>query len=159
MLPRIQRVVVIAVALLLAAPSPASADGFSVGGSAGAAFAFGQTYYSLGARAGYGVGLGLELDLAGDYLGGATPALFKLSPGLTWYVPLPYFKPYVGAFYSHWFVGSGLADQDSLGARAGITLLSAGPTSAGIGVAYERVMSCTRDCDIWRPEASARLSF
>jgi hypothetical protein len=159
MLPRFERGVVIAVALLLTLPAPASAGGFSVGANAGAGFAFGQSYYSVGARAGYGLGLGLELDLAGDYLGGATPGLFKLSPGLTWYSPLPTFQPYVGAFYSHWFVGSGLPDQNSVGLRGGLTLFSAGPASAGFGVAYERVLSCARDCDSWRPEAVARLSF
>jgi hypothetical protein len=149
----------LAAALLLAAPGSARADGFRVSASAGAGSNFSQTYFTLGGTVGYGLGFGLELSLGGSYWLGATPAIFKLAPGLTWHMPLPLVRPYVGAFYDHWFVGGGFPDQNGIGARAGLTLMSLGPASVGAGVAYERLLSCSANCDVWWPEANASFSF
>ncbi len=118
-----------------------------------------QTYWTLGGGIGYGVGFGFELNLGGSYWGGASPTVFKLTPGVTWYAPLP-FRPYVGGFYDHWFVSGAFPDQDALGARGGITLVSTGPAFVGLGVAYEHfISSCSTNCDVWWPEATAGFAF
>ncbi len=147
----------VAAAASLLFASPARAE-LTLGGSAGVAYAYGQTYAAVGARVGYIVALGLEPNVRGDYWFGNTPTIFKLSPGVNWYAPLP-LHPYGGAFYSHWFVGSNLPDSDSAGARAGIRLLGAGPASVAVGVSYEHLLSCSRNCDIWSPEVVAGVSF
>ncbi len=158
------------IALPIAAPASRADDGSSdenapshhhlrVAAMAGAGSAFGQTYFLFGARLGYELALGLELDLEGQWWTGASPGLGKIAPGLIWYAPLPLIRPYVGAFYAHWFVGSGLGDQDALGWRAGLQVASAGPASVDIGFAYERLLSCAANCDSWWPEATASVRF
>ncbi len=154
---RTARVVVAALTLSLAVPT--AADGLRLGANAGIGRAYGQTYYELGGRLGYDVGFGLTPELGLAYWGGATPTFFKLSPGVTWYFPLPLLRPYLGAFYSHDFLSSGFPDQDGIGVRGGIGLLGAGPISIGVGIAYERRLSCSAACDTWWPEASAGISF
>jgi len=100
--------------------------------------------------------MGFALELEGQYWAGQSPSLGKIAPGITWYAP---FRLYVGAYYARWFVGSGFPDQNAVGARAGYTLLSMGRTFAGVGVAYERALSCSSNCDSWWPEASVGVSF
>lgn len=146
-----------AVTALLAAPR-AEAQ-LHVGATAGASYAFGQTYFSLGGHLGYGVGFGLEPNVEAQWWLGQSPTIVKLAPGITWYLPLPLIRPYVGGYYARWIVSSGVSDQDALGARAGLVVFSAGPASAGLGVAYERRLSCNVNCDTWLPEASAGITF
>ncbi len=148
-----------AVAASLAAGAPARADGLRVSATAGAGFYGGQNYVQLGGRVGYDVLLGLTPEVQGVAWFGATPEIFKLAPGITWYAPIPGVSPYVGAYYAHWVAGSGYPDQDALGGRAGLGLFSAGPAGLSIGVAYERLMSCSRDCDVWSPEVMASFRF
>jgi len=150
---------VLALVLTLALADRAAADGLRLGASAGVGRAYGQTYYQLGGRLGYDVGLGLTPELGLNYWGGASPSFFQLSPGITWYLPVPVLRPYVGGFYAHDFVSSGFPDQDGIGVRGGIGLLGAGPLSIGIGIAYERRLSCPSNCDTWWPEASAGFAF
>src|SRR5512138_1975194 len=122
---RCGRVVVVASLLTLAVP--ATAEGFRIGASGGVASMYNQTYVGLGARLGYDLGLGVTPELGAAYWTGGTPTIFELAPGVTWYMPLPVIRPYVGAFYSHLFLGSGFPDQDALGGRAGISLIGMGP--------------------------------
>jgi len=153
---RVMRVACALAVLLLA--SPHRADGWRVGGSVGVGVAYRQVYATVGGLVGRGLGLGFELSLAGDYWFANSPTLFKLSPGLTWYAPLP-LGPYIGGYYAHSFVAAPLSDTDAVGVRGGLTLVSAGPVALMAGVAYERQLSCPRDCDSWRPEAMASFSF
>lgn len=155
--PRFARLV--AAVLSLALAGRAAADGFRLGASAGVGSAYGHTYYELGGRLGYDVGFGLTPEIGLSYWGGSSPSFVQLSPGLTWYFPLPVLRPYLGGFYAHDFVSSGFADQDAIGVRGGIGLLGAGPLSVSIGVAYERRLSCSTDCDTWWPEALAGFTF
>ncbi len=124
----------------------------------GAGSANGQGYFVVGGSLGYALALGLVLSVDGQWWTGQSPDLGKIAPGLTWYAPIP-FHPYVGAYYAHWFVSSGLADQDALGGRAGISLASTGPAFVAFGLAYEHVLSCSTDCDSWWPELSAGVAF
>jgi len=150
---------VLAAVLTLALAGRTAAEGLRLGVSAGVGRAYDQTYYQLGGRVGYDVGFGLTPEVGLAYWGGATPSFVQLSPGLTWYFPLPVLRPYLGGFYAHDFVSDGLPDQDGIGVRGGIGLLGAGPLSINVGVAYERRLSCPADCDTWWPEASAGLAF
>ena len=157
---RVHRIVrVLAAVLTLALAGRTAAEGLRLGVSAGVGRAYDQTYYQLGGRVGYDVGFGLTPEVGLAYWGGATPSFVQLSPGLTWYFPLPVLRPYLGGFYAHDFVSDGLPDQDGIGVRGGIGLLGAGPLSINVGVAYERRLSCPADCDTWWPEASAGLAF
>jgi hypothetical protein len=148
-------------------PAPAPAEPHSsplsnlrVSVTAGYGWAFGHNYLELGAGVGYRLVLNLEVGLDVTWWTGATPSLGKLGPRLTWYLPLPVVNPYIGAFYTHWFVGSGFQDSDAVGGRVGLTLASAGPASVQAGVAYERVLGCDTDrCDSYWPEVSAGISF
>ncbi len=153
---RTLRAAVVAVALLL--PPPAAAD-LHLAGTAGAGFAYDRTYLTVGGLVGYGLGFGLDLELRGEYSFLQSPRFFKLAPGVTWYVPLPLVRPYLGAYYAHWFLASGFPDSDAVGARAGLALASFGPASVSVGAAYERRLSCARDCDGWWPEAMAGIRF
>ena len=146
-----------AAVLLLAAPR-AEAQ-VHVGATAGAAYAFGQTYFTLGGHLGYDVGFGLEPNVEAQWWMGQSPSVVKVAPGLTWYLPLPLLRPYIGAYYARWIVSSGVSDQNAAGVRAGVAILSAGPLSATIGVAYERRFSCSVNCDTWLPEAGAGITF
>jgi hypothetical protein len=150
---------VLATVLTLTLSGRASADGLVFGANAGVGSSYGHTYYEVGARLGYGLGMGLTPELGLAYWGGATPTFYQLSAGVTWYVPLPVIRPYVGGFYAHDFLSSGFSDQDGIGVRGGIGLLGLGPLSVNIGIAYERRLSCPADCDTWWPEASAGISF
>lgn len=149
-----------AVALLtVLVPFQAEATNLRIGGTAQLSQNFGQTYFSVGGLLGAELALGLELEVRGTWWMGNRPNIFKLSPGLTWYAPLPIWRPYVGVFYARWFVGDADPDQDSIGARAGVHLVSVGPLGVGIGAAYERRLDCPADCDSWIPEAFATVSF
>jgi hypothetical protein len=124
--------------------------------SIGAGSSYGNTYFLVGARIGRELAAGLALEVDGQYWAGESPSLGKIAPGITWYAP---FRAYIGAYYARWFVGSGFPDQNAVGARAGYTMISRGRTFAGVGVAYERVLDCSRDCESWWPEASVGVSF
>jgi hypothetical protein len=145
--------------LSLAAASRAGADGPRIGLAAGVGSAYGQTYYALGGRLGYDVAFGLTPEVGLMFWDGANPSFVQLSPGLTWYVPIPFVRPYLGGFYAHDFVAGGQPDQDSVGFRGGIGVLGAGPVSVNVGFAYARRLSCAGSCDTWWPEASAGFAF
>jgi len=128
--------------------------GLSVGG--GTTSAFGHPYYVIGGGVGYFVLDGVELGISGLVQFGSDPSIEKVSPSLR-YVAQPLVGktpiiPYVGAFYTHWFVGGGFGDVDTVGGRAGGLYVS-GQVVLGLGIAYERVVSsCTMNCDAWYPD-------
>jgi hypothetical protein len=154
---RIGRVLAAILALVLA--GDAAADGVRIGASAGVGSAYGQTYFEVGGRLGYDIGFGVTPEVALLFWNGSTPNFVELAPGITWYLPLPVVRPYVGAFYAHDFVSAGFPDQDALGIRGGIGLFGLGPLYVTIGAAYERRLSCPSDCDTWWPEATAGFNF
>jgi hypothetical protein len=125
-------------------------------GSVGTTFAFDEVYGSLNAGVGYMLTSSLEPNVEVSYNFGAEPTLWVARPGVTWYVPLPIMHPYVGAYYTHWFVsGAGTTDQDGVGARAGFSV----GRVLSFGVTYDRALSCERNCDIWTPSISAGVSL
>jgi hypothetical protein len=148
-----------------APPRPTPFDrgkiGISIGG--GSTSAFSHTYYVLGGGVGYFVLDGVELGLSGLVQFGADPSIEKLSPSLR-YVAQPLVGkwpviPYVGGFYTHWFVGKPYPDVDTVGGRGGGLFVS-GQVVLGLGVVYERIISaCTMDCDLVYPDVTISLSF
>lgn len=142
---------------------PFSAGSLRLSVGAGGQFGGGQSYFILGAGAGYYLVDGLELSLDSEFWIGGDPFVTKLSPGVRYVLHfIPTVKPYVGAFYRHWFVGGGFDDQDSLGVRGGLFLVS-GRLYFGVGVAYETLLGCEDDgafeCGAIYPELSLALTL
>jgi hypothetical protein len=125
-------------------------------GSIGAGSSYGGTYLLVGARVAYEVALGLALGLDGQLWTGHSPSVGKVAPGLIWYSPVGL---YAGAYYARWLVGGGRPDQDAVGLRGGMSVLTAGPVSATVGLAWERALSCRVACESWWPEAGVGVRF
>ena len=129
----------------------------SIGG--GYSSGSGASYFVLGAGFGYFVVDGLEAGLGGDVRLGSDPFVGTLTPRLTYYFhQIPFITPYIGGFYSHWFIGSGFEDLNSVGGRAGVVSVN-GPLLLSLGVVYERFLGCEYCGDDWYPELSIGFSF
>jgi len=95
----------------------------------------------------------------GQWWGSSSPTFGKASPRITYVLALPGVSPYLGAYWAHWFGARDLPDRDSVGARAGAFYPFAPALSAGLGIAYERVLDCVSSCDAWVPEAHLSVTF
>ncbi len=124
-------------------------------GSVGTTFAYGETYGSANVGLGWLMRHGIAPNVELGYAFGNTPTIWSLRPGVSWYLPVAKVRPYVGAYYTHWFVGSGLPDQNGVGGRAGFSL---GRVLA-LGVTYDHALGCSKDCDSWAPQISAGYAF
>jgi hypothetical protein len=86
---------------------------------------------------------------------GNSPTLWAVRPGVTWYTSIPVLKPYIGAYYAHWFVGGSQPDQDGVGGRLGVSI----GRLLSLGVTYDHALGCDTNCDIWTPQVTAGLSL
>ena len=132
--------------------------GFVVGSGSG----YGNNYLILGVGAGYFVMDGLALELDFDAWIGATPFIWRASPGLRYVLwQLKAIKPYGGVFYRHGFVGSGFPDTNSYGFRVGLIYQSSNRSYVGFGAVYERFFSDDgfTDRDQWYPEVMFAKAF
>jgi hypothetical protein len=124
-------------------------------GSVGTTFAYGETYGSANLGVGYFlIPSGITPNVEASYAFGNTPTLWALRPGVIWYTSLP-FRPYVGVHYTRWFVSGDLPDANAFGGRAGFSL----GRVLSLGVTYDRLLDCERNCDTWMPVVSAGLSI
>jgi hypothetical protein len=123
--------------------------------SVGTTFAYGTTYGSANVGAGLLMQHGIAPNVELGYAFGSSPTLWTLRPGVTWYMPVPVFQPYVGTYYTHWFVGGNQQDQNGIGGRAGISL----GRVISLGVTYDHALDCNQNCNIWSPQISAGLSL
>ena len=123
--------------------------------SGGTTFAYGNTYGNVSLGAGYILPSGLAPNAELGYSFGADPSIWTFRPGLTYFLPIPVISPYIGAFYTRWFVGGGLPDQNGVGGRAGISL----GRFVSLGVIYDHVFGCSANCDSWAPILAAGASF
>ncbi len=123
--------------------------------SVGTTFAYGNTYGSVNAGVAYLMKHGLAPNVELSYNFGADPTLWTLRPGITWFMPVPRLNPYIGAYYTRWFVGSGLPDQNGVGGRAGVSV----GKFLSLSVTYDRALNCDRNCDIWTPQVGAGFSL
>ena len=139
--------------------------GFGVG--AGTLTSFDTQYIWVDASAGYFVLDGLELGALALHAFGSGPSISEVQPSLR-YVARPLVGkspvvPYVGTFYSHWFIGGANPDINTLGARAGLVFVShtdRGWLVLGLGAAYEHVLgACTQDCDSVYPDVTIGFVF
>jgi len=124
-------------------------------GSVGTTFAYGQTYGSANVGAGWLMRYGIAPNVELGYAFGNSPTLWSLRPGVSWYMPVAVLHPYIGAYYTHWFVGGGEPDQNGIGGRAGFSL----GRVLSLGVTYDHALGCSRNCDSWAPQISAGYSF
>ena len=124
-------------------------------GSVGTTFAYGQTYGNLSVGAGLLMQKGLAPNVELSYNFGSSPTLWTLRPGVTWYLPVARFHPYIGGYYTHWFVSGNFPDQNGIGARGGFSL----GRVLSLAVTYDHALNCDRNCDIWTPQVSAGVSF
>jgi len=124
--------------------------------------AFGDSYIVVGAGVGYYFLPGLEVGLQGVQWFGGDPSVTVVSPELRYVaVPLGWpLLPYVGGFYTHYFIGDPFADADSVGTRLGLMYHQGGGLIVGVGAAFERFVSeCSDDCSTIYPEISVGFTF
>jgi hypothetical protein len=124
-------------------------------GGVGTTFAYGETYGSASFGVGYLMKAGITPNLEATYAFGASPTMWALRPGVTWFTPIPVLHPYVGAYYTHWFVSGSLPDTNGIGARAGISL----GRVLSLGVTYDHALDCSKNCDTWSPQIGAGFSM
>jgi hypothetical protein len=98
---------------------------------------------------------GITPTVEASYFFADTPSVWSLRPGVTWYLPIRALRPWIGVHYTRWFVGEDLPDENAVGGRLGISL----GRVLSIGVVYDRLLDCDRDCDAWTPQISAGLAF
>ena len=160
------RILFAAVLLSTLAAAPALAEPFeegSVRGSliVGSGGAFNHRYFVAGAGLGYYVLDGLEVGLQAEVWFGNDPTITQVSPQTRYvFFFVPVLKPYVGAFYNHWFVGGGFDDVDTGGGRAGVFYVTGGGSYFGAGVVHEVILSeCSGDCSDTYPEVALSFSF
>ena len=113
----------------------------------------------IGGGIGYFVVKGLELGVDGFVGIQDDTTIGALGPAVRYIVwQVPSVHPYIGTFYRHWFIGDGLEDRDSVGARAGI-VTSQKPFYLSAGVAYEQFLACEENCSFITPEIAMGISF
>jgi hypothetical protein len=123
---------------------------------------FGDDYFVAGAGAGYYVLPGLELGGSAVRWFGGDPGITQVSPHVRYVaVPLGWpLLPYVGAFYTHFFIEDAPPDEDTVGARLGLLWHQGTGLVFGVGAAFERFVSdCNDDCSTVYPEVTVGFSF
>ena len=143
-------------------PTPWDRGRIALSLSIGSQDSFGEDYLLVGAGVGYFVLDGLELGLDGVRWFGGDPGISVVSPGLRYVaVPLGWpVLPYVGGFYTHYFIGGPFEDLDTVGARVGVVLHRGGGLVLGVGAIAERIVSdCDEDCTSVYPELSIGFTF
>jgi hypothetical protein len=144
------------------APTPWDRGRISLSITLASEDAFDESYFLVGAGVGYFVLTGLEVGLDGVHWFGGDPGISVLSPQLRYVaVPLGWpLLPYVGAFYTHYFIGDPFEDFDTVGARLGAVYHQGSGLIVGVGGIAERIVSdCNDDCTSIYPEVSVGFSF
>ena len=134
-----------------------------IGLYAGAGTSYGQNYGIAGAGLGYFLADGLEAGLDYELWFGNSPSVNKLTPQLRYvFWKSPSFKPYLGAFWRHTWLGADYPDYDSVGGRLGVAYRS-GNNYLAVGIVHERYLDNDNvdfdgDSDTY-PEVSFWISF
>lgn len=142
------------------APTPYDQGRVRVGVSGGGIGRSGQVDFYISAAFGYFVVDNLELGADLTLWFGDTPFTAQLGPTLRYIIPIDGpVKPYLGAFYRHWFVSGPDPDADTVGGRAGVIIHTSGAFFS-LGAAYEAVVSdCDVGCSSFYPEFGISFFF
>lgn len=89
--------------------------------------AYGNNYTVIGANINYFVADNISTGLTYQTWLGGEPSIDQVTIPVTYHIPLDMiFRPYIGAFYSHTFMGDDRVhdynDYESYGGRVGITM-------------------------------------
>lgn len=131
--------------------------------TAGTSQGTGRTYMVAGLGVAYFIANGLELGLDGEAWTGASPQVYKVTPGIRYvYSGFDRLWPYVGVFYRRTFY-QGLDDLNTYGGRYGAYIPLSGNAYAGVGGVYEKRVACEEKvydfCTSSYPEITLSFSF
>lgn len=154
----------------IAIEEPSRCDGPFCQGNVGLSILLGSAtvgdsnYLILGGGVSYFVLDGLSLGLDADVWLLEKPTVYTTTPQARYILHfVPVLKPYVGAFYRHYFLSGGYDDLNSVGGRVGAYFVMDSGSYIGLGAIYEKFLGCDsgefRDCDGWYPELSFGFSF
>lgn len=144
-------------------PTPFDQGKFGLGFGFGRQSTLGGHYNVVSGGLGYFVLDGVELGLGASIQFGDGPSITRATPSVR-YVAQPLVGkfpliPYIGVFASRYFIGEGIEDVNSIGARAGAIYVS-GSLLLGLGLAVEHIVStCDKDCTSYYPDLTFSLSL
>jgi len=143
-------------------PTPFDRGRISLGLGLGSQSSFGERYFVAGGAFGYYVLSGLEVGVRGAKWFGDGPSVANITPAVRFvaFMVPGSIKPFIGTFYSHWFIGDAFDDVDSVGGTLGIVWHQGRGLVLSVGATVERIVSeCTADCTDVYPALSLGLSF
>ncbi len=136
----------------------------NVGFTLGQQSAYGHDYTVMGINAHYFVIDNLSIGLNYQTWLGDDPSINQFTVPVTYHLPLdlPY-RPYLGAFYSHTYMGEDgeldYRDYDSYGGRVGISMQTGGSTYVSVGWVEEVYDDGIESSSRGYPEVSGGISF
>jgi hypothetical protein len=156
--------------ILLLSVSFANAGGmFSIGHknfgfTVGQDTAYGNSYSVLGVNAHYFVADNLSIGASYSLWLGSDPSISQITVPVTYLIPLAIpFRPYVGAFYSHTFMGEdgrvNYDDYDSYGGRVGMSMITSSNSYVSFGWVQEVYDDGINKESRGYPEVSGGISF
>ncbi len=134
--------------------------GFNIGQQS----AYGNDYTVVGISASYFLIDNLSTGLSYQTWLGDDPSINQFTIPVTYHIPLetPY-RPFVGAFYSHTYMGdddlADYRDYDSYGGRVGITMQTSASSYVSIGWVEEVYDDGVNSSSRGYPEMSGGVSF
>jgi hypothetical protein len=141
-----------------------SQGGKNFGVTLGTSHSYGTTYTIVGVSASYFI---VDNLLAGlEYRGwfGGEPSINEVSVPFTYMVPLQgKFRPYLGGFYRHTFMGSSdyidYEDYDVYGGRVGVSMINGRNSYFSVGWVQEYYDNDIGESSNGYPEFAVGMSF
>ncbi|MCH9741302.1 MAG: hypothetical protein K0U38_10780 [Epsilonproteobacteria bacterium] len=159
----------ITLALLLSASTIHAAGMFSIGHknfgfSISQDSAYGNSYTVMGASANYFLVDNISTGLAYQTWLGDEPSINQITVPVTYHIPLnSTYRPYIGAFYSHTFMGDDgvheYNDYDSYGGRVGLTMQTSSNSYVSFGWVQEVYDDGVNSESRGYPQVSGGFSF
>ena len=134
--------------------------GFTVGQDT----AYGNNYSVMGINGHYFIADNLSVGASYSLWLGNDPSIGQFTLPVTYHIPLAMpFRPYVGAFYSHTFMGEdgniNYDDYDSYGGRVGMSLITSPNSYVSFGWVQEVYDDGINKESRGYPEVSGGISF
>jgi hypothetical protein len=143
-------------------PSPFDQGTLRVGIGLGFVSSYSEDWLILGLGFGGFVLDGLEAHLDTTFWVIGDPFMATLTPGVRYVLHfVPKVKPYIGAFYRHYFVSDNHLDTDAIGGRVGLNFMTSPMSYFGAGLVYEHFLDADlfSDQDQFYPEITFAFSF